>query len=63
MPGSEDELVLAISEATPLLQEGMGAPEASSFSTWISQSDAVQDALDQQDAQLAPHLAAPPGVN
>lgn len=61
MPSSEDELVLAISEATPLLQEGMGAPEASSFSTWISQNDAVQDALDQQDAQLTPHFGGATG--
>lgn len=44
-PGSEDELVLAISEATPLLQEGVGSPEAACFSTWVSNHDIVQRAL------------------
>ena len=29
--GSTDELVLALSEATPVLQEGLGAPDNASF--------------------------------
>lgn len=61
MPGSEDELVLAISESTPLLQEGMGSPDAASFSTWIAQNDAVQDALDRQDERLIPHFGGRSG--
>lgn len=44
-PGSADELVLALSEATPLLQEGVGAPEDASFSTWIAEHELVQNAL------------------
>lgn len=52
MPGSEDELVLALSEATPLLQEGMGTPEAASFSLWLSEHELVQKSLTAQDLQL-----------
>lgn len=49
MPGSEDELVLALSEATPLLQEGMGTPDAASFAVWIAEHELVQQALSDQD--------------
>ena len=45
-PGSADELVLALSEATPLLQEGMGAPDDASFSVWIAEHELVQSNLD-----------------
>lgn len=44
-PGSEDELVLAISEATPLLQEGVGAPDIASFSLWVSDHELVQEQM------------------
>lgn len=50
LPGSEDELILAISEATPLLQEGYGSPDTASFSTWVSDCDVVQEALDESHA-------------
>lgn len=52
LPGSEDELVLALSEATPLLQEGMGTPEAASFALWIAEHELVQQALSRQDASM-----------
>lgn len=44
-PGSEDELVLALSEATPLLQEGIGSPDNACFSSWIANHEAVRNAL------------------
>lgn len=47
-PGSADELILAVSEATPLLQEGVGAPEDASFSQWIAEHELVQGALGEQ---------------
>lgn len=50
-PGSADELVLALSEATPLLQEGMGAPEDASFSVWIAEHELVQSNLDSRIAR------------
>lgn len=46
-PGSEDELILAISEATPLLQEGMGAPSNAGLAVWIATHELVQEALDR----------------
>ena len=45
VPGSEDELILAISEATPLLEEGLGAPECASFAAWIAEHEYVREAL------------------
>ena len=50
--GSEDELILALSEATPLLQEGVGAPESASLAAWIGTHDAVQSALSRLDARM-----------
>lgn len=50
-PGSEDELVLALSEATPLLQEGMGTPEAASFALWIAEHELVQKGLTPADLE------------
>ena len=53
MPGSQDELILAISEATPLLQEGLGAPENAGFAVWLANHELVQSALDEDVAQLS----------
>ncbi len=50
--GSDDELVLALSEATPLLQEGMGTPDAASFAVWIAEHELVQASLTDQDRAL-----------
>ena len=55
LPGSEDELILALSEATPLLQEGLGAPDNASLATWIATHPLVQEELSSLDA-------AAPGV-
>lgn len=55
-PGSEDELVLALSEATPLLQEGMGTPDAASFALWVAEHPLVQQALSEQDRTLREQL-------
>lgn len=49
-PGSEDELILAISEATPLLQEGIGAPSNASLAYWIASHDLVEGALEEHEA-------------
>ncbi|MDO4437430.1 MAG: hypothetical protein Q4B77_05710 [Coriobacteriaceae bacterium] len=51
-PGSDDELVLALSEATPLLQEGMGTPEAASLALWVSEHELVQQELVKDGAAL-----------
>ncbi len=50
-PGSEDELILAISEATPLLQEGMGSPTNASFASWVATHELVREALEQQTSR------------
>lgn len=47
-PGSDDELVLALSEATPLLQEGAGTPDAACFSTWVATHELVRQAIQSQ---------------
>lgn len=44
-PQSTDELVLAVSEATPLLQEGFGGPDAAGFAVWLATHDLVQAEL------------------
>lgn len=41
-PGSEDELILAISEATVLLQEGLGAPDNAPLAVWLATHPLVQ---------------------
>ena len=51
-PGSDDELILALSEATPLLQEGMGTPDAASFAIWVAEHELVQAALTDQDRAM-----------
>lgn len=58
-PGSADELALAVSEATPLLQEGMGTPDYASFSTWIAEHDIVQRGLTEADRRQAGAGRAP----
>lgn len=56
--GSEDELILALSEATPLFQEGIGAPEASAFSAWVAENDQVARALGNEDRPGAHQVGA-----
>ena len=51
-PKSEDELIIALSEATPLLQEGYGAPDNASFSLWIADNEQVQRELDKQSPRF-----------
>lgn len=51
-PGSPDELILALSEATPILQEGLGAPDCACLATWISNHSLVQEALEREDSQM-----------
>lgn len=53
VPGSDDELVLAISEATPLLQEGIGGPDAACFATWICNHELVLSALGPRERAAA----------
>ena len=50
-PGSDDELVIALSEATPLLQEGIGAPEVASFATWVGEHELVQSRIDARELE------------
>lgn len=58
VPGSEDELVLAISEATPLLQEGLGAPDNAGLAVWIATHELVEgDLQESAKRQRAPHGA------
>lgn len=45
--GSTDELVLALSEATPVLQEGLGAPDNASFAAWVATNDIVRSQIDE----------------
>lgn len=52
-PGSEDELILALSEATPLLQEGLGAPDNACLASWIATNPLVSDELAQRGAPAA----------
>ncbi|AEB07515.1 response regulator receiver and SARP domain protein [Coriobacterium glomerans PW2] len=47
--GSKDELILALSEATPLLQEGPSDPESPSLATWIATSEIVQREISDKD--------------
>lgn len=46
--GSTDELVLALSEATPVLQEGLGAPDNASFAAWVATNDIVRSQIDER---------------
>lgn len=56
-PGSEDELVLAVSEATPLLQEGLGAPDNAGLAVWVATHELVQEAMQHSARQHAAHGA------
>ena len=58
-PGSIDELILALSEATPLLQEGLGSPSNACLSTWIATHERVQRELDGAPSASA-HVLHPP---
>ena len=49
-PQGEDELILALSEATPLLQEGLGAPTDASLAIWIATHELVEGALEHRPA-------------
>ncbi len=53
-PGSEDELIIALSEATPLLQEGIGSPDSACLSAWIAGHDLVRGVLDEQSREARP---------
>lgn len=46
-PGSEDELILAISEATVILQEGFDIYERGSMGSWLASHPLVKGALGQ----------------
>lgn len=50
MPASQDELILAISEATPLLQEGLGAPDCACLSSWLANHELVQKQWEHEGA-------------
>ena len=52
-PGSTDELVLALSEATPVLQEGLGAPDNASFAAWVATNDIVRSQIDERILRAA----------
>lgn len=54
LPGSQDELILAVSESTPLLQEGIGAPDNASFASWIANHELVRRALKDRTPRNAP---------
>ena len=51
--GSTDELVLALSEATPVLQEGLGAPDNASFAAWVATNDIVRSQIDERILRAA----------
>ncbi len=52
-PQSTDELVLAVSEAMPLLQEGFGGPEAAGFAVWLATHDLVQAELSAEERRAS----------
>lgn len=52
LSGSQDELILAISESVPLLQEGLGAPDNACFASWIATHELVQAELDSKTADI-----------
>ena len=53
LPQSDDELILALSEATPLLQEGIGSPESACLASWIATNPLVTDGLERRAAPSA----------
>lgn len=52
-PQSTDELVLAVSEATPLLQEGFGGPDAAGFAVWLATHELVQAELGAEERRAS----------
>ena len=63
VPGSEDELILALSEATPLLQEGIGAPDNAGLAVWVATHDLVQGALERSDRRAGARRGGEMGGN
>lgn len=53
MPGSQDELTYALSEATPLLQEGVGDPDSAGLAVWIATHELVERALGKSQSANA----------
>ena len=65
IPGSEDELILALSESTPLLQEGLGATRylrVACLASWIASHPLVTDALSERRHGAGAVRRAAPGV-
>lgn len=62
-PGSEDELILAVSEATVILQEGCDSHERGTLGSWLASRPEVQkaNALDVVSAPGQSARAARPG--
>ena len=56
-PFSEDELIQALSEAMPLLQEGLGAPLSAPFALWLAMNPLVEAHLDESDLQEIEEIA------
>ena len=44
---------LALSEATPVLQEGLGAPDNASFAAWVATNDIVRSQIDERILRAA----------
>lgn len=58
-PGTEDELILALSECTVLLQEGLGAPEAAPLAAWVGSHPLVERGMEALDRAGRAHPAQP----
>ena len=56
-PFSEDELIQALSEAMPLLQEGLGAPLSAPFALWLAMNPLVEAHLDESDLKEIEEIA------
>ena len=56
-PFSEDELIQALSEAMPLLQEGLGAPFSAPFAVWLAMNPLVEAHLDESDIKEIEEIA------
>ena len=59
LPQSEDELILALSEATPLLQEGIGSPESACLASWIATNPLVTGRTRAARRAVRRHRAPP----
>ena len=49
---------MPLSEATPLLQEGLGAPDNAGLAVWVATHDLVQEALDHSAKHASAHRGA-----